>query len=174
MKTVRIETPNGAVAVHDSAGQGPALALIHGNSSSSRAFSTALTIFSAWLSWSDERCSCFTASESRSKTLTEYQRTRLASQLPETMVAILPSASSTSGEKHRAPAGISPALPAATALLTSASRLVARSAETSTTGAPRRCESEVASMTSPRSLSRSHMLRPMTTGRPASKSCVVR
>ena len=39
MKTVRIETPNGAVAVHDSAGQGPALALIHGNSSSSRAFS---------------------------------------------------------------------------------------------------------------------------------------
>ena len=42
MKTVRIETPNGAVAVHDSAGQGPAFALIHGNSSSSRAFSRQL------------------------------------------------------------------------------------------------------------------------------------
>ena len=39
MKTVRIETPNGAVAVRDSAGRGPALVLIHGNSSSSRAFS---------------------------------------------------------------------------------------------------------------------------------------
>ena len=39
MKTVRIETPNGAVAAHDSAGRGPALVLIHGNSSSSRAFS---------------------------------------------------------------------------------------------------------------------------------------
>ena len=39
MKTVRIETPNGAVAVRNSAGRGPALVLIHGNSSSARAFS---------------------------------------------------------------------------------------------------------------------------------------
>ena len=33
-----IETPNGAIAIHDSAGEGPAAVLIHGNSSSSRAF----------------------------------------------------------------------------------------------------------------------------------------
>ena len=42
MKTIRIETPNGAVAVHDSTGPGPAVAVIHGNSSSSRAFSRQL------------------------------------------------------------------------------------------------------------------------------------
>jgi pimeloyl-ACP methyl ester carboxylesterase len=42
MKTLRIEAPNGAIAVHQSAGEGPAVALIHGNSSSSRAFSRQL------------------------------------------------------------------------------------------------------------------------------------
>jgi pimeloyl-ACP methyl ester carboxylesterase len=38
METRKIDTPNGAVAVHQSAGQGPAIVLLHGNSSSSRAF----------------------------------------------------------------------------------------------------------------------------------------
>jgi pimeloyl-ACP methyl ester carboxylesterase len=42
MKTQKIDTPNGAIAVHESAGQGPAVVLIHGNSSSSRAFSRQL------------------------------------------------------------------------------------------------------------------------------------
>jgi pimeloyl-ACP methyl ester carboxylesterase len=42
MKTRRIDTPNGAIAVHESRGQGPAAVLIHGNSSSSRAFSRQL------------------------------------------------------------------------------------------------------------------------------------
>ena len=42
MKTLRIDTPNGAIAVHSSAGEGPALVLVHGNSSSSRAFSRQL------------------------------------------------------------------------------------------------------------------------------------
>ena len=78
--------------------------------------------FSAWSSWAEERCSAFTASASRSKTLTEYQRTRLASQPPEMMAAICASASSTSGEKHDAPDWTLPAWPTATALLTSASR----------------------------------------------------
>ena len=144
------------------------------SASSSRDFSTALMTCSALLSCADERWRAFTASASRSKTLIEYQRTRFASQLPETTSAICASAPSTSGEKHRAPGWTLPALPASTALLTSASRLVLRSAETSTTGAPRRSDSAAASMTSPRSLSRSHMLRPTTTGRPASRSCVVR
>ncbi len=41
--TIRtLETPNGAVAVHESAGRGPAAVLIHGNSSSSRAFARQL------------------------------------------------------------------------------------------------------------------------------------
>lgn len=38
MNTTRIDTPNGAIAVHQSAGRGPAVVLVHGNSSSSRAF----------------------------------------------------------------------------------------------------------------------------------------
>ena len=42
MKTLRIDAPNGAIAVHESAGQGPAVVLVHGNSSSSRAFSRQL------------------------------------------------------------------------------------------------------------------------------------
>ena len=42
MKTLRIEAPNGAIAVHESAGEGPAVVLIHGNSSSSRVFSRQL------------------------------------------------------------------------------------------------------------------------------------
>src|ERR1700735_3071777 len=39
MKTHKIEAPNGALAVHESADQGPPVVLIHGNSSSSRVFS---------------------------------------------------------------------------------------------------------------------------------------
>ena len=42
MKTHMIETPDGRIAAHESAGQGPAAVLIHGNSSSSRAFSKQL------------------------------------------------------------------------------------------------------------------------------------
>jgi pimeloyl-ACP methyl ester carboxylesterase len=39
MRTRRIETPNGHIAVYESAGRGPEAVLIHGNSCSSRAFS---------------------------------------------------------------------------------------------------------------------------------------
>src|SRR5271169_1070896 len=39
MKTQKLETPNGAVAFHESAGREETVLLIHGNSSSSRAFS---------------------------------------------------------------------------------------------------------------------------------------
>jgi pimeloyl-ACP methyl ester carboxylesterase len=42
MKTRMIDAPNGAIAVHESRGQGPAAVLVHGNSSSSRAFSRQL------------------------------------------------------------------------------------------------------------------------------------
>ena len=42
MRTRKIDTPNGALAVHESAGQGPPVVLIHGNSSSSRVFSRQL------------------------------------------------------------------------------------------------------------------------------------
>ena len=42
MKTVRIDAPNGAIAVHESAGEGPPVVLIHGNSSSSHVFSRQL------------------------------------------------------------------------------------------------------------------------------------
>jgi pimeloyl-ACP methyl ester carboxylesterase len=42
MKTLKIDTPKGAIAVCESAGQGPAAVLIHGNSSSSRVFSRQL------------------------------------------------------------------------------------------------------------------------------------
>jgi pimeloyl-ACP methyl ester carboxylesterase len=42
MKTQMIETPNGRIAAHESAGRGPAAVLIHGNSSSSRAYSKQL------------------------------------------------------------------------------------------------------------------------------------
>jgi pimeloyl-ACP methyl ester carboxylesterase len=42
MKTQKIDAPNGAIAVHESVGQGPPVVLIHSNSSSSRAFSRQL------------------------------------------------------------------------------------------------------------------------------------
>ena len=42
IKTFRVEAPNGAIAVRESEGRGPAAVLIHGNSSSSRAFSRQL------------------------------------------------------------------------------------------------------------------------------------
>lgn len=42
MKTLRIEAPNGAITVHESAAEGSAVVLIHGNSSSSRVFSRQL------------------------------------------------------------------------------------------------------------------------------------
>jgi len=42
MKTHTIDAPNGAIAVRESGGQGPAVVLVHGNSSSSRAFSRQL------------------------------------------------------------------------------------------------------------------------------------
>src|SRR5271155_2608648 len=42
MKTSKVEAPNGAIAVRESEGRGPAAVLIHGNSSSSRAFSRQL------------------------------------------------------------------------------------------------------------------------------------
>jgi pimeloyl-ACP methyl ester carboxylesterase len=38
MKTLKVGAPNGAIAVHESEGLGPPAVLIHGNSSSSRAF----------------------------------------------------------------------------------------------------------------------------------------
>ena len=41
-KTTLYHTPNGALAVHQSAGDGPPIVLVHGNSSSSRAFSRQL------------------------------------------------------------------------------------------------------------------------------------
>src|ERR1700719_1531006 len=34
MKTVRIDAPNGAIAVHESAGEGPPVVLIHGHGES--------------------------------------------------------------------------------------------------------------------------------------------
>jgi pimeloyl-ACP methyl ester carboxylesterase len=43
MKTHKIDAPNGAIAIHESAGQGPPVVLIHGNSSSSRVFSRQLS-----------------------------------------------------------------------------------------------------------------------------------
>jgi pimeloyl-ACP methyl ester carboxylesterase len=42
MKTRKIDAPNGALAVHESAGRGPPVVFIHGNSSSSRVFSRQL------------------------------------------------------------------------------------------------------------------------------------
>jgi pimeloyl-ACP methyl ester carboxylesterase len=42
VKTHKLDTPNGAIAVRESEGLGPAVVLIHGNSSSSRAFSRQL------------------------------------------------------------------------------------------------------------------------------------
>src|SRR5271170_7537829 len=42
MKTHKIDAPNGAIAIHESADQGPPVVLIHGNSSSSSVFSRQL------------------------------------------------------------------------------------------------------------------------------------
>jgi pimeloyl-ACP methyl ester carboxylesterase len=42
MKTQMIDTPNGRIAAHESAGRGPAAVLLHGNSASSRAFAKQL------------------------------------------------------------------------------------------------------------------------------------
>ena len=90
------------------------------------------------------------------------------------ILAILASASSTSAEKSLMPWLGTLFSPASTAFWTSSSRFLLCSAETSTTGTPSIFEIFLASMTSPREASRSHMLRPTTTGRPASRTCVVR
>lgn len=90
------------------------------------------------------------------------------------MSAMRSRAAWTSGEKHLTPLGATPFAPAVTAALTRASRFLLCSAETSSTGTLNIWESRLASMTSPRSVSRSHMLRPTTTGAPASNTCVVR
>ncbi|HEY3624213.1 MAG TPA: hypothetical protein VGL12_17795 [Roseiarcus sp.] len=42
MKTQKIDAPNGAIAIHESAGRDPPVVLIHGNSPSSRVFSRQL------------------------------------------------------------------------------------------------------------------------------------
>src|SRR6202167_1241333 len=42
MKTHKVDAPNGAIAVHKTAGQGPPVVLIHGNSSSSSVFARQL------------------------------------------------------------------------------------------------------------------------------------
>ena len=139
--------------------------------SSSRASSTALMTGSMAASCSLVRLRGLIASASRSKTLMEYQRERSESQLPEIMEAIFWSASSTSAEKHLTPAE---GFFAAMAARTSSSTPVLCRAETSSTVTPRRSESLATSTLSPRSLSRSHMFRPMTTGRPASRTWVVR
>ena len=114
------------------------------------------------------------ASASRSNTLIAYQRARSAGAASPTMACTFCRADSTSGEKHLTPLVATPSLAASTACRMSLSRFLLRSAETSTTGAPSMEESFFASITSPRSFSRSHMLSPTTTGRPASSTCVVR
>ena len=90
------------------------------------------------------------------------------------VLAMVWSASSTSGEKHFTPWATLLARPESTAVPTSVSRFLERSAETSTTGTPSILERRLESIFSPRCSSRSHMLRPTTTGRPVSRSCVVR
>jgi pimeloyl-ACP methyl ester carboxylesterase len=42
MKTQKIDAPNGAIAIHESADRDPPVVLIHGNSPSSRVFSRQL------------------------------------------------------------------------------------------------------------------------------------
>ena len=139
------------------------------SASSSRDCSTAAMIFSSSAVFSAERLRGAIAFASRSKTLMEYQRERVAGARPSIAVAILPRASSTSGVKHLTPSAGVPSWPALIAVFTRVSMFLLRSAETSTTSTPSCLESSAVSMTSPDSLSRSTMLRPRTTGRPASR-----
>ncbi len=144
------------------------------SASSSRSFSTLAMKGSSAESSSLVRPSGRMASASRSKTLMENQRTRFLSHLAEMTLAILVSASSTSGVKHLTPVATLFFWPSAMAVLTSSSRFLLCRADTSMTGTPSLAESFLVSILSPRSSSRSHMLRPTTTGRPASRICVVR
>ena len=142
--------------------------------SSSRSFSTEAIWLSSEASSSDESPRALMASASRSNSLMEYQRTSSGLHLSLIAAEMASRAASTADEKQLTPPGTSPFLAASIPDLTSSSRLVLRSAETSSTGTPSICDSFFVSTTSPRSLRRSHILSPTTTGQPASRIWVVR